>query len=89
MAETEQRPAENGTQENGLQWTLGDEDKEQEDVFPQPDDNVDNLPPVAPSDGQGGLGFSPAARAALLEKRKRLKYVGFFITAMLKSVHLE
>lgn len=72
MAEIEQRPVENGTQENGVQWTLGDEDKEQEDVFPQKDDD-ENLPPAAPSDGQGARGFSAAAQAALIEKRKRLK----------------
>lgn len=73
MAETEQQPIGNGTQENGgVQWTLGDEDKEQEDIFPQRDDD-DNLPPAAPSDGQGGRGLSPAAQAALIEKRKRLK----------------
>nr|XP_008194740.1 PREDICTED: acetyl-CoA carboxylase isoform X1 [Tribolium castaneum] len=59
------------TIENGVQWTLGDESREQEDIFPQNGDSFDNLPPAARSDGQGGL--TPQEQKALIEKRKRLK----------------
>lgn len=80
MAEVQEAPPQengasgNGVQENGnaVQWTLGDEEKEIEDVFPQNDDD-ENQPPAAPSDGQGNRRLSKAAQAALIEKRKRLK----------------
>lgn len=61
--------SENGVQ-NGLQWTLGDESKEESDLFYT---DVDNHPPVAPSNGQGGYGLSEDETRALLEKRRRLK----------------
>lgn len=56
---------------NGIQWTLGDESREQDDIFPQNGDVLDNLPPAARSDGQGGL--TPEEQRALIEKRRRLK----------------
>jgi hypothetical protein len=59
------------TRENGVQWTLGDEVREQDDIFPQNGDTTDSSPPAAPSDGQGGL--TPVEQKALIEKRKRLK----------------
>lgn len=64
----------NDVQENGnaVQWTLGDEERENEDVFPQNSDD-ENQPPAAASDGQGYRRLTKAAQAALMEKRKRLK----------------
>lgn len=66
---------ENNVQENG-QWIIGDEEREEkEDVFLQ-NDELDSPPPAAPSDGKGGYsssGWSAAAKAELLEKRKTLK----------------
>lgn len=55
-----------GPQENGVQWSLGDEEN---DLFPY--ENGDSQPPAAPSNGQGGL--TQDAQLALREKRKRLK----------------
>lgn len=58
--------------ENGLvHFTLGDESREQDDIFPQNGDTMDSLPPAAPSDGQGGLSLFDQMN--LVEKRKRLK----------------
>ncbi|KAF7283157.1 hypothetical protein GWI33_001222 [Rhynchophorus ferrugineus] len=56
-------------------WTIGDDDsKESYDDFPPNEDDIDHLPPAAPSVGQGGLGgLSHADQIALLERRKRLK----------------
>lgn len=69
MAAAEMEVEQRLPSENGLQWTIGDdEDKnEQEDTFGGGDT------PAAPSDGQGGHGLNAAHLAALQEKRKRLK----------------
>nr|CAH7761590.1 unnamed protein product [Callosobruchus chinensis] len=63
---------ENKIQENG-QWIIGDEDKESYDAFPQNGEEEENPPPAAPSDGQGGHGWSEAQQVELLQRRKRLK----------------
>ncbi|VEN41740.1 unnamed protein product [Callosobruchus maculatus] len=50
-----------------------DEDKESYDAFPQNGEEEENPPPAAPSDGQGGHGWSEAQQVELLQRRKRLK----------------
>lgn len=61
----------------GMQWVLGEEEEaaadrgEKDDIFPANVNNLNNLPPAAPSDGQGG--YTLTAQQLLLEKRKRLK----------------
>nr|XP_023016054.1 acetyl-CoA carboxylase [Leptinotarsa decemlineata] len=65
---------ENRRQSVNGHWVIGDEDTEKYDDFPQVGDEVDSVPPAAPSDGQGGHnGWSPSAQAELIERRKRLK----------------
>nr|CAI5848929.1 unnamed protein product [Callosobruchus analis] len=70
--DSRQDMTENKIQENG-QWIIGDEDKESYDAFPQNGEEEENPPPAAPSDGQGGHGWSEAQQAELLQRRKRLK----------------
>ncbi|CAH0549065.1 unnamed protein product [Brassicogethes aeneus] len=57
-------------------WILGDEDNKEEnyDDFPEVREEMENAPPHAPSEGQGGLsGLTPSQQIALQERRKRLK----------------
>lgn len=58
-----------------MNFFKGDEDREERyDVFPEVGEEMNSLPPAAPSDGQGGYNsWSPAVQAELIEKRRRLK----------------
>ncbi|XP_017779998.1 PREDICTED: acetyl-CoA carboxylase isoform X2 [Nicrophorus vespilloides] len=58
--------------EEAVQWTLGDEAREEaEDTFPSGIETATTVPPVSSSNGQGGL--TSEQRTALIEKRRRLK----------------